>query len=108
MPPHEYPSAARIPEATEPEAIAALAALAQEHWREITAEFQDDGTFLLLTVQAPSISEEQLTDLIRQEVVTALDRLIPDHACQPTGSWMVVFVKQGEVFASIFPSQDRA
>ena len=108
MPPHEYPSAARIPEATEPLAIATLAALSQGHWQKITAEFQDDGTFLLLKVEAPLISEEQLTDLIRQEVVTALDRLIPDHACQPTGSWMVVFVRQGEVFASIFPSQDRA
>lgn len=108
MPPHEYPSAARIPEATEPRAIAALAALAQEHWREITAELQDGGTFLLFRVQAPSIGEEDLTDLIRQEVVTVLDRLIPDHACQPAGSWMVVFVKQGEVFSSIFPGQDRA
>lgn len=108
MPPHEYPSAARIPEATEPRAITALAALSQGHWRDITAEFQDGGTFLLLKVQEPSISEESLTDQVRQAVVTALDRLIPDHACQPAGSWMVVFVKQGEVFSSIFPGQDRA
>ena len=81
----------------------ALASLAKGRWKNIQTEIQDDGIFLLLTADAPCLSEPELTTEQRAELAAAMDNVVPTHPDQDFGSWMVVFMKNGEVFASIYP-----
>jgi hypothetical protein len=92
-----------IDEAIARSAQAALANLAMGRWQNIHTEIQDDGTFVLLKADAPSMSEQELTTEQRAQVAAALDNIVPTHSNQDFGSWMVVFEKNGEIFASIYP-----
>ena len=92
-----------IDEAIARSAQVALASLAKGRWQNIHTEIQDDSTFVLLTADAPSLSEGELTTEQRAQVAAAIDNVVPTHSNQDFGSWMVVFKKNGEVFASIYP-----
>ena len=92
-----------IDEAIARSARTALANLAKGRWQNIQSEIQDDGTFVLLKADAPSMSERELTTKQRAQVAAALDNIVPTHSNQDFGSWMVVFEKNGEIFASIYP-----
>ena len=80
-----------------------LASLAKGRWHNIHTEIQDDYTFVLLTADAPSLSEQELTTEQRAQVAAAINSVVPTHPNQDFGSWMVVFKKNGEIFASIYP-----
>jgi hypothetical protein len=94
-----------IDESLAKEAADALATVALGRWTRARTEIQDGGAFLLLSVDAPQLSIKMLDRKIRKAVAVVLNNLLPASREQPVGSWIVVFIRDGEVFESILPHQ---
>jgi hypothetical protein len=84
-------------------ALNALNGVSLDQWQSAKAEIQDDGKYLLLLVDAPNLKSEELTTERRAQIAERLNIVIPNLAADNFGSWMVVFKKSGEVFASVYP-----
>ena len=85
------------------EAIAALDAVAAGRWPLARAELQDDGTFLLLSVDA-EVPRATFDEELREGVARQLNSIVPASPEQMPGSWMVVFKTGGNVYQSLLPS----
>lgn len=85
-------------------AAATFARLTSGKWGVPHTEIQDDGTFVLLTVDVPSSKDSEVESKLRPLVANALNELIQPHSEQKLGSWMVVFRRDGYVYESLLPS----
>ena len=84
-------------------AIAALHQLASGRWDGVRAGILDDGATLLLSIDDPRLTAKDFTTEFRAVLARALNDIVPSHQRQELGSWMVVFLRGGVVFASVYP-----
>ena len=84
-------------------AVAALDAIARGRWRQPHSELQEDGTFLLLSVDA-DVPREVFDDELRKLVAAQLNAIVPPSPAQALGPWIVVFKTGGSVYESLLPS----
>jgi hypothetical protein len=94
-----------IDEAVAQRAVNAVGLLAGEYWSGIDFEIQDGSTFLLVRANAPTEATLHVSNELRREIAKTLTAVIPPHASQPLGSWMVVVKFNGQVCESILPNE---
>ena len=81
-------------------------ATASGDWPRPSTEIQDDGAFVLLMVHVPKVWDRtEPSNEERQAIVRALNSLMPIPNDEPLGSWMVVFLRDGNVYESILPNE---
>jgi hypothetical protein len=85
-------------------ALERLALVAPVHWPPASAEIQDGGTFLLLSVQLATSDRVEVNASERDSIVCALNAVIPPFPEQTLGSWMVIVKRGAKVEESILPS----
>jgi hypothetical protein len=85
-------------------AVERLAALAPAHWPRATAEIQEGGAFLLLSVQLASSDQVHISPATRDSIVRTLNIIIPRFPDQTLGSWLVVVMSGSDVKESILPN----
>ncbi len=73
-------------------------------WGHPRTEIQDGGTFVLLSVDVPHFNANEVDSKVRESVANALNEILPTHPGQTIGSWLVVFLREGQVCESISPS----
>jgi hypothetical protein len=71
-------------------------------WGRPRTELQDGGTFVLLSVEVPVSDTRPISAQVRAAIAESLNRVAPPSAAQPLGAWMVNFVRNGQVYESIF------
>jgi hypothetical protein len=71
-------------------------------WGRPRPELQDEGTFVLLSVEVPVSDTRPVPSAMREAIARALNQIAPPNAAQPLGTWMVNFVRNGQVYESIF------
>ena len=74
-------------------------------WPHPRTEIQDDYEFVLLSVDVPlHLAVNKIEFEERKAVVLALNALMPVPPSEPLGTWIVVFLQDGEVYESILPN----
>jgi hypothetical protein len=74
-------------------------------WGRPRAEIQDGGTFVLLSVDALAFEPKEIEAQDRSSVIKALNAFMPVKAEQEFGTWMVIFLRNGQVYESILPDE---
>lgn len=90
------------------EYVASLAAEAfvratSERWGRPDTEIQDEGTFVLLSVETTNADPLKIEAGERLKIEAALSQVMPIYPNQPLGTWMVAFKCNGTVYEAILP-----
>lgn len=81
-------------------------ATAGGNWPRPATEIQDDGEFVLLMVHVPRVWDRtEPSNEERRAIVNALNSVLPIPREEPLGCWMVVFLRDGNVYESILPNE---
>jgi hypothetical protein len=70
-------------------------------WSDVRTEIQDDGEYLLLSVEVPLTDVAEIDPSVRSAVAIALNALISLVPEEPTGNWIVGLMHNGNVYDSI-------
>ncbi|MEP6770484.1 MAG: hypothetical protein ABI893_01720 [Polaromonas sp.] len=74
-------------------------------WSFPRVDIQDRGTFMLISVDALSPEVKEIELPVKKSIANALNQVIPAHASQKFGNWIVVFFRDGKMFETVHPSE---